>query len=81
MFPSDIGGILPNKPLQGTCAICGEPIDPLLGAVGLPLGKVNKCKECGQPICAKHFSQSRSKCVRCETGKDSWCKTPDMPKL
>jgi hypothetical protein len=85
MFGAENGGILPDNSLQGTCGICGEPATTgLLGISlplpeGLPLGKPHKCKGCGLIICGKHFSASRQKCVRCETGKDSWCKTPGMP--
>jgi|GEM_PF-1087933 len=83
MFPSDIGGIMPDQTIQGTCAVCGDPIDGLVFGVGLPLplGKVDKCKQCGKAVCSKHYSKSREKCVTCETGRDSWCKTPDIPKI
>jgi len=76
MDPPDISGILPDHSLKGTCGICGEPVDPLLALAGLALGKQNKCQTCNQIICGKHFSLSRQKCVKCETGRDSWCKIP-----
>jgi hypothetical protein len=81
MFPSDISGILPDQALKNTCGICGEPINPLESLAGDPLGKPRKCKTCKQQICGKHFSASRQQCVKCETGRDSWCKTPDIPGL
>jgi hypothetical protein len=76
MFPSESKGILPDHGLKMTCAICSEPINPLELIPGSPLGKSGTCKVCKQHICHKHFSQSREKCVKCETGRDSWCKTP-----
>jgi hypothetical protein len=76
MFPSDLQGILPDNGLKSTCAICGEPIDIMEKLAGFPLGKPSQCKVCKQPICSKHFSKSRQKCVKCETGRDNWCQTP-----
>jgi hypothetical protein len=85
MFPPETSGILSDNQLPNTCGICGEPVGGILGLAlplpeGLPLGKPHKCKTCGKLICSKHFSASRNLCVRCETGRDSWCKTPDMPE-
>ena len=79
MFPSDMQGILPDHGMKMTCAICGEPLDPLEKLAGFPLGKPRQCSVCKQPICSKHWSNSRQKCVKCETGRDSWCKTPEIP--
>jgi hypothetical protein len=76
MFPSNTSGIVSDQGLKGTCAVCNEPLNVLEVLPGFPLGKSNKCKTCNQTVCSKHFSASRQTCVKCETGKDSWCTTP-----
>ncbi len=71
---SDISkGIIEDKPLIGTCGVCGTPINPLM--TGVPV-ETRTCKVCHQKVCAKHFSRSKQICSKCSTGNDSWCKTP-----
>lgn len=68
-------GIAEDKPLAGTCGVCGTPIHPLMTGVPVETGT---CKVCHQKVCAKHFSRSKQICSKCSTGNDSWCKTPKL---
>lgn len=65
--------IVEDKPVPGTCAVCGKPISTIL--VGLPKlpGMVTQvCSQCGKEVCSEHIKGNV--CLKCSGGKD-WCGT------
>ncbi len=72
---STMKGIVEDKPIAGTCGVCGTPIHPMM--TGLP-ANTKICKVCHHEVCAKHFSGSKQICSKCATGNDNWCKTPKL---
>jgi len=72
--------ILPNQSLPFTCCVCGQPFGSISVAMaGAPGQRPGACKSCGNSACPKHFSKSKKLCVRCATGRQTWCRTPPSP--